>query len=77
MTEIQEIFRKFADFIEGLVEQEAPNHQVQNAIVEVNTVTLHVLQEVIKFREKNAGLYKSCHGQRQVMRAGCEILFYN
>lgn len=59
VTEIQEIFKKFAVIIEGLVEQEAPNHQVQNAIIEINTVTLHVLQEIIKFREKNAGLYKS------------------
>lgn len=58
ITKLSEVFRKFADIIEGLVQQEAANHQVQNAIIEVNTVVLQTLQEVSKFREKNFGLYK-------------------
>lgn len=57
VTKIQEVFRKFINIIEGLVQQEAPNHQIQNALVEVNTIVLQVLNEVMKFREKNVGLY--------------------
>lgn len=58
ITKVQEVFKKFADIIESLVEQEVPNHQVQNTIVEVNSIVLQTLQEIMKFREKNAGLYK-------------------
>lgn len=58
VTKVQEVFRKFAEIIEGFVQQEAPNHQIQNAIVEVNTIVLQTLQEIMKFREKNVGLYK-------------------
>lgn len=58
VMKIQEVFRKFSDIIENLVQQEAANHQIQNAIVEVNTIVLHTLGEIVKFREKNAGLYK-------------------
>lgn len=59
ITSIQDIFKKFADIIENLVQQEAPNYQVQNTIIEVNTILLQVLQEISKFREQNSGLYKS------------------
>jgi nuclear pore complex protein Nup133 len=58
ISQIQELFKKFTAIIENLVRDEAPNHQLQNTIIEVNTIILQVLQEVIKFREKNAGLYK-------------------
>lgn len=58
ITKIQEIFKKFAEIIDGNVQQELPNHQVQNSIIEVNTIVLQTLQEVMKFREKNIGLYK-------------------
>lgn len=58
ITKVQEVFKKFAEIIESLVQQEAPNHQVQNSIVEINTIVLQTIQEISKFREKNAGLYK-------------------
>lgn len=58
ITKVQDVFKKFADIIERLVEQEVANQQIQNAIIEVNTIVLQTLQEIIKFREKNAGLYK-------------------
>jgi nuclear pore complex protein Nup133 len=58
ITKIQEIFRKFTEIVEILIQQEAPNHQIQNAIVEVNSVVLQTIQEIMKFREINAGLYK-------------------
>lgn len=58
LTRIQEVFGKLAEIIERLVQDEAPNHQLQNAIIEVNTIILQTLQEVAKFREKHAGLYK-------------------
>lgn len=58
ITKVQDFFRKFAEIIESLVQQEAPNHQIQHTIVEINTIVLHTLQEIIKFRENNVGLYK-------------------
>lgn len=58
ISSIQEIFRKFAILIENLIQQEVPNHQVQNTIIEVNTIILQVLTEIYKFREQNSGLYK-------------------
>ena len=58
ITKVQEVFKKFTEIIESLVQQEVPNHQIQNTIVEINTIVLQVLQEIVKFREKNAGLYK-------------------
>lgn len=57
ITKVQDVFRKFLDIIEGLVQKEASNQQIQNAIVEVNTIVLKVLDEIVKFREKNIGLY--------------------
>lgn len=56
---IQEIFKKFAEIIENLVQQEVPNYQIQNTIIEVNTIIIQVLSEISKFREQNSGLYKS------------------
>jgi nuclear pore complex protein Nup133 len=58
ITKIEKFFKKLSDIIENFIQQEVPNHQLQNAIVEVNTIVLQVLQEVIKFREKNMGLYR-------------------
>lgn len=58
VTKVQEVFRKFGEIIEALIQQEVPNHQIQNAIVEVNTIVLQTIQEIVKFREKNSGLYK-------------------
>lgn len=58
ITKVQDVFKKFAEIIEGNVQQELPNHQIQNSIIEVNTIVLQTLQEVMKFREKNVGLYK-------------------
>ena len=57
ITKIQEVFAKFAEIIERLVQEEAPNHQIQNTIIEVNTITLNTLQKVTKFREDHVGLY--------------------
>lgn len=59
ITKVQDLFKKFTEIIDTLVQQEVPNHQIQNAIIEVNTIVLQVLQEIMKFREKNAGLYKA------------------
>lgn len=58
VNQIDKFFKKLADIIENMVQQEIANHQLQNAIVEVNTIVLQTLQEVMKFREKNAGLYR-------------------
>ncbi|KAG5672648.1 hypothetical protein PVAND_002761 [Polypedilum vanderplanki] len=58
ITSIQDIFRKFMQIIENLIQQEVPNHQVQNTIIEINTIILQVLQEILKFRQQNTNLYK-------------------
>lgn len=58
ITKVQSLFRKLAEIIEKFVQQEVPNHQIQNAIIEVNTIVLQSLQEIMKFREQNVGLYK-------------------
>lgn len=57
ITKVQDVFRKLIDIIEGFVQQEASNNQIQSAIVEVNAIVLQVLDEIVKFREKNVGLY--------------------
>lgn len=64
LTKIQEVFAKFANIIEKLVQDEAPNHQVQKAIVEVNTIILKTLQDTTKIRENNAGLFKPLNPQK-------------
>lgn len=58
ITKVQDVYRKFSEIIEKFVQAEAPNHQIQNAIIEVNSIVLQSLQEIAKFREQNAGLYK-------------------
>lgn len=66
ITKIHEIFKKFADIIERYIQQEMPNHQIQNAIIEVDAIVLQVLDEIVKFREKNSGLYKPQDTQKDL-----------
>ncbi|CRL07223.1 CLUMA_CG020204, isoform A [Clunio marinus] len=64
ITKIQEIFKKFNEIIEKLVQQEdIPNNHIQNSIIEVNKMVLQTLQEIIKFREKHIGLYKPVNNE--------------
>lgn len=57
VTKIHEIFRKFAEILENFVKNEASQNQLQNGIIEANGIILQVLQEVMKFREKNVELF--------------------
>lgn len=58
ITKVQEIFRKFVEIIETYLNLEVKAQVVQQAIIEVNTIVLNVLQEVMKFREAKEELFK-------------------
>ncbi|XP_001847396.2 nuclear pore complex protein Nup133 [Culex quinquefasciatus] len=57
VNQIHEIFKVFADLVESYIRQEFTTTQVQTALVEINTITVTVLQEVSKFREAKADLF--------------------
>ncbi|XP_055536307.1 nuclear pore complex protein Nup133 [Wyeomyia smithii] len=56
-SRIHEIFKVFAELVENYIKQELSTIQVQTALVEVNTITVTVLQEVMKFRESKTDLF--------------------
>jgi nuclear pore complex protein Nup133 len=58
ITKIQETFKKFVEMIENYVNLEYKTQHIQNAIIEINTIVLNVLQEVMKFRESKEQLFK-------------------
>ncbi|XP_058458903.1 nuclear pore complex protein Nup133-like [Malaya genurostris] len=57
VNKIHEIFKVFAEIIESYIKKEFTTNQVQSALVEVNTITVTVLQEVMKFRESKTDLF--------------------
>ncbi|XP_049535624.1 nuclear pore complex protein Nup133 [Anopheles darlingi] len=58
-SRLEELFKVLSELVDGYVQQELSAVQIQTALVEVNTIVLYVLQEVIKYREAKAELYAS------------------
>uniref|UniRef100_A0A182P085 Nucleoporin Nup133/Nup155-like N-terminal domain-containing protein n=1 Tax=Anopheles epiroticus TaxID=199890 RepID=A0A182P085_9DIPT len=54
---VEELFRVLSELVDGYVQQELSALQIQTALVEVNTIVLTVLQEVLKYREAKATMY--------------------
>ncbi|XP_053688434.1 nuclear pore complex protein Nup133 isoform X2 [Sabethes cyaneus] len=57
ISRMHEIFKVLSELVENYVKQELTTIQVQTALVEVNTITITVLQEVMKFRESKGDLF--------------------
>lgn len=57
VNQIHEIFKVFGELVENYVKQELTTTQIQTALVEINTITVTVLQEVTKFRELKSDLF--------------------
>uniref|UniRef100_A0A182QEJ5 Nucleoporin Nup133/Nup155-like N-terminal domain-containing protein n=1 Tax=Anopheles farauti TaxID=69004 RepID=A0A182QEJ5_9DIPT len=56
-SRVEELFRVLSELIDAYVRQELTSVQIQSALVEVNTIVLNVLQEVLKYRESKTSLY--------------------
>ncbi|XP_040171199.1 nuclear pore complex protein Nup133 [Anopheles arabiensis] len=54
---VEELFKVLSELVDGYVQQELTALQIQSALVEVNTIVLTVLQEVVKYRESKAGTF--------------------
>uniref|UniRef100_A0A182MU25 Nucleoporin Nup133/Nup155-like N-terminal domain-containing protein n=1 Tax=Anopheles culicifacies TaxID=139723 RepID=A0A182MU25_9DIPT len=54
---VEELFKVLSELVESYVQQELSSIQIQTALVEVNTIVLTVLQEVLKYRESKASTY--------------------
>ncbi|XP_052864954.1 nuclear pore complex protein Nup133 [Anopheles cruzii] len=50
-SRLEELFQVLSELVDEYVRQELSSVQIQTALVEVNTIVLSVLQEVIKYRE--------------------------
>ncbi|XP_058813495.1 nuclear pore complex protein Nup133 [Topomyia yanbarensis] len=57
VNQMHEIFKVFAELVENYVKMELTTTQVQSALVEVNTIVITVLQEVMKFRESKTDMF--------------------
>lgn len=57
VNQVHEIFKVFGELVESYVKQEFTATQIQTALVEINTITVTVLQEVMKFRESKTDLF--------------------
>uniref|UniRef100_A0A182VS51 Nucleoporin Nup133/Nup155-like N-terminal domain-containing protein n=1 Tax=Anopheles minimus TaxID=112268 RepID=A0A182VS51_9DIPT len=54
---VEELFKVLSELVESYVQQELSSIQIQTALVEVNSIVLTVLQEVLKYRESRASTY--------------------
>ncbi|XP_035903262.1 nuclear pore complex protein Nup133 [Anopheles stephensi] len=54
---VEELFKVLSELVDAYVQQELTPIQIQTALVEVNTIVLTVLQEVLKYRESKASTY--------------------
>uniref|UniRef100_A0A182R889 Nucleoporin Nup133/Nup155-like N-terminal domain-containing protein n=1 Tax=Anopheles funestus TaxID=62324 RepID=A0A182R889_ANOFN len=54
---VEELFKVLSELVDAYVQQELSSIQIQTALVEVNTIVLTVLQEVLKYRESKASTY--------------------
>uniref|UniRef100_A0A182SCL6 Uncharacterized protein n=1 Tax=Anopheles maculatus TaxID=74869 RepID=A0A182SCL6_9DIPT len=54
---VEELFKVLSELVDVYVQQELTSIQIQTALVEVNTIVLTVLQEVLKYRESKASTY--------------------
>uniref|UniRef100_A0A182JBK9 Nucleoporin Nup133/Nup155-like N-terminal domain-containing protein n=1 Tax=Anopheles atroparvus TaxID=41427 RepID=A0A182JBK9_ANOAO len=56
-SRVDEVFPVLAELVDRYVQEECSPIQIQAALIEVNTVVLAVLQEVLKYRESKHELY--------------------
>ncbi|XP_052902993.1 nuclear pore complex protein Nup133 [Anopheles moucheti] len=54
---VEELFKVLSELVDAYVQQELSSIQIQTALVEVNTIVLTVLQEVLKYRESKASTF--------------------
>ncbi|XP_055603804.1 nuclear pore complex protein Nup133 [Uranotaenia lowii] len=57
VNQVHEIFKVLSELVENYVKQEFTTTQIQTALVEINSITIAVLQEVMKFRESKSELF--------------------
>ncbi|KFB36140.1 AGAP003503-PA-like protein [Anopheles sinensis] len=56
-SRVEELFHVLAELVDRYVKEERSPIQIQSALVEVNTIILAVLQEVLKYRETKVEMF--------------------